>query len=107
MLEPEEIETTLGQAVIRQLFRASRIGTIAGVHVEEGRITRGARVRVIREGTVIQDTTVASLRRFQEDVREVSAGYEGGMVSPELPGPARRETFSRRYETRRVERELA
>jgi translation initiation factor IF-2 len=106
MLEPEEIETTLGQAVIRQLFRASRIGTIAGVYVEEGRITRGARVRVIREGTVIQDTTVASLRRFQEDVREVSAGYEGGMVLHNFQD-LREGDILETYETRRVERELA
>jgi translation initiation factor IF-2 len=106
MLEPEEIETTLGQAVIRQLFRASRIGTIAGVYVEEGKITRGARVRVIRDGTVVQDTTVASLRRFDEDVREVSAGYECGMVLANFQD-LREGDILETYETRRVERELA
>src|SRR5204862_2666331 len=52
MLEPTEVETSLGQAEVRQLFRASRIGTIAGSFVAEGKITRGARVRLVREGTV-------------------------------------------------------
>jgi translation initiation factor IF-2 len=80
MLEPTEVETSLGQAEVRQLFRASRIGIIAGSHVSEGKVTRGARVRVVREGTVIYDTTIASLRRFNEDAREVSAGYECGIV---------------------------
>jgi translation initiation factor IF-2 len=80
MLEPAEVETTLGQAEVRQLFRASRVGTIAGSFVTEGKVTRGARVRVVREGTVIYDTTVGSLRRFQDDVREVSNGFECGIV---------------------------
>ena len=80
MLEPTEVETSLGQAEVRQLFKASKIGTIAGSHVSEGKITRGARVRLVREGTVIYDTTIASLRRFNEDAREVSAGFECGIV---------------------------
>ena len=80
MLEPEEVETTLGQAEVRQLFRASRIGTIAGSFVTEGKVTRGARVRVVRDGTVIYDTTIESLRRFNEDVREVTPGFECGIV---------------------------
>ena len=89
MLEPAEVESALGQAEVRQLFRASKIGTIAGSHVSEGKVTRGAKVRVVREGTVIYDTTIASLRRFNEDVREVAAGFECGIVLGELPGPAR------------------
>jgi len=80
MLEPTEVETSLGQAEVRQLFRASRIGTIAGSHVTEGKITRGAKVRVVRDGTVIYDTVIASLRRFNDDVREVAAGFECGIV---------------------------
>jgi len=80
MLEPEEVEETIGQAEVRQTFRASRIGTIAGSFVIEGKVTRGARVRVVRDGTVVADTTIASLRRFQEDAREVSSGYECGIV---------------------------
>ena len=80
MLEPTEVETPLGQAEVRQLFRASRIGTIAGSYVTEGKITRGAKVRVVRDGTVIYDTVIASLRRFNDDAREVSSGFECGIV---------------------------
>ena len=65
---------------MRQLFRASRIGVIAGSFVTEGKVTRGARVRVVRDGTVIYDTTIESLRRFNDDVREVDAGFECGIV---------------------------
>jgi translation initiation factor IF-2 len=106
MLEPEEVETPLGQAEIRQLFRASKIGTIAGSHVTEGKITRGARVRVVREGTVIYDTTIGSLRRFNEDAREVAAGFECGIVLTNFQD-LREGDVLETYETRQVERELA
>jgi translation initiation factor IF-2 len=106
MLEPAEVETTLGQAEVRQLFRASRIGVIAGSHVTEGRVTRGARVRVVREGTVIYDTTIASLRRFNDDVREVTAGFECGIVLTNFQD-LREGDVLETYETRQVERELA
>jgi translation initiation factor IF-2 len=106
LLEPEEVETPLGQAEVRQLFRASRIGVIAGSHVSEGKVTRGARVRVVREGTVIYDTTIASLRRFNEDAREVAAGYECGIVLANFQD-LREGDVLETYETRQVERELA
>jgi translation initiation factor IF-2 len=106
MLEPAEVESTLGQAEVRQLFRASRIGTIAGSHVTEGRVTRGARVRVVREGTVIYDTTIASLRRFNDDVREVTAGFECGIVLNNFQDVHEGDVLET-YETRQVERELA
>jgi translation initiation factor IF-2 len=106
MLEPTEVETPLGQAEVRQLFRASRIGTIAGSHVSEGKVTRGARVRVVREGTVIYDTTIASLRRFNEDAREVSAGYECGIVLTNFQD-LREGDVLETYETRLQERQLA
>jgi translation initiation factor IF-2 len=106
MLEPAEVETTVGQAEVRQLFRASRIGVIAGSHVTEGRITRGARVRLVREGTVIYDTTIASLRRFNDDVREVAAGFECGIVLTNFQD-LREGDVLEAYETRQVERELA
>ena len=106
LLEPEEVETVLGQAEVRQLFRASRIGTIAGSYVTEGKVTRGARVRVVREGTVIQDTTIASLRRFNEDTREVAAGFECGIVLANFQD-LREGDILETYETRQVERELA
>ncbi len=106
MLEPTEVETSLGQAEVRQLFRASRIGVIAGSHVSEGKVTRGARVRVVREGTVIYDTTIASLRRFNEDAREVTAGYECGIVLTNFQD-LRAGDILETYETRLQERQLA
>ncbi len=106
MLEPEEVESTLGQAEVRQLFKASRIGTIAGSHVTEGKVTRGARARVVRDGTIIYDTTIASLRRFNEDVREVSAGFECGIVLANFQDLHEGDVIES-YETRQVERELA
>jgi translation initiation factor IF-2 len=106
MLEPEEVETSLGQAEVRQLFRASRIGVIAGSYVTEGKVTRGSRVRVVREGTVIYDTTIASLRRVNEDVREVATGFECGIVLANFQD-LREGDVLETYETRKVERELA
>jgi translation initiation factor IF-2 len=106
MLEPEEIEVTVGQAEVRQTFRASRIGTIAGCFVTEGRITRGSRVRVVRDATVINDTTIASLRRFNEDAREVAAGFECGIVLNNFQDIKDGDVLEA-YETRKVERELA
>jgi translation initiation factor IF-2 len=106
MLEPAEVESALGQAEVRQLFRASKIGTIAGSHVSEGKVTRGAKVRVVREGTVIYDTTIASLRRFNEDVREVAAGFECGILLTNFQD-LREGDLLETYETRQVERELS
>jgi translation initiation factor IF-2 len=106
MLEPAEVETSLGQAEVRQLFRASRIGTIAGSFVTEGRVTRGARVRVVRDGTVIYDTTVESLRRFNDDVREVTSGFECGIVLANFQDLHEGDVLET-YETRKVERELS
>jgi translation initiation factor IF-2 len=106
MLEPEEVEETVGQLEVRQTFRASRIGTIAGCYVTEGRVTRGANVRLVRDGTVIYDTTVASLRRFSDDVREVTAGYECGVVLANYQDVKEGDVLEV-YETRTVERALA
>jgi translation initiation factor IF-2 len=106
MLEPEEVETPVGQAEVRQLFRASKIGVIAGSYVTDGKITRGARVRVVREGTVIYDTTIESLRRFNEDAREVASGYECGIVLTNFQD-LREGDVLEVYETRLRERELA
>jgi translation initiation factor IF-2 len=106
MLAPEEVETTLGQAEVRQLFKASRIGTIAGCQVTEGKVTRGARARVVRDGTVIYDTTIESLRRFNDDVREVASGFECGIVLANFQDLKEGDVLET-YETRQVERELA
>jgi translation initiation factor IF-2 len=106
MLEPAEVETPLGQAEVRQLFKASRIGTIAGSFITEGKVTRGARARVVREGTVIFDTTIDSLRRFNDDVREVASGFECGIVLTNFQD-LREGDVLETYETRQVERELS
>ena len=105
LLAPEEVEETLGSAEVRQLFRASRVGTIAGSHVTEGRITRGSKVRLIRDGTVVYDGEVASLRRFNEDVREVAAGFDCGIVLRDFADIKEGDVLEA-YATRQVEREL-
>ncbi|HVC85371.1 MAG TPA: translation initiation factor IF-2 [Solirubrobacteraceae bacterium] len=106
MLEPDEVEDTVGQVEVRQTFRASRIGTIAGSFVTEGKVTRGAKVRVVRDGTVINETTVASLKRFNEDAREVAAGFECGIVLSSFQDIKEGDVLEV-YETRKVERALA
>jgi translation initiation factor IF-2 len=106
MLEPAEVETTLGQAEVRQLFKASKIGTIAGSFVTEGKVTRGAKARVVRDGTVIYDTTVESLRRFNDDAREVTSGFECGIVLANFQDLHEGDVLET-YETRLQERELA
>jgi translation initiation factor IF-2 len=79
MLAPEQVEETLGEAEVRQLFRISRLGVIAGCYVTNGTVRRSAQVRVVREGTIVYETTVASLKRFKDDVREVQSGFECGI----------------------------
>jgi translation initiation factor IF-2 len=80
MLEPEEVEETIGQAEVKELFRASRVGTIAGCLVTDGKITRTAQVRLVREGTVVWTGRLGSLRRFKDNVQEVEEGLECGAV---------------------------
>ncbi len=105
MLEPDEVEDTTGQAEVRQTFRASRIGTIAGCQVTEGKLTRGSKVRLVRDATVINETTIATLRRFNDDVREVSQGFECGVVLANFQDVKVGDVLEA-YETRKVEREL-
>jgi translation initiation factor IF-2 len=106
MLEPEEVEETVGSVEVRQTFRASRIGTIAGSFVVEGKVARGSKVRVVRDGTVVNETTIASLRRFNEDAREVAAGFECGIVLTNFQDVKVGDVLEV-YETRTVERALA
>ncbi len=80
LLEAVEVEETLGEAEIKQTFKASRVGRIAGCLVTEGKVTRNANVRLVREGTVIWDGKLGSLRRFKDDVQEVEEGQECGVV---------------------------
>ena len=79
MLRPEEREVVLGEAEVRQTFKAPKVGTVAGCYVRNGTITRQARVRVVRNGVEVYDGTIGSLRRFKDDVREVKEGYECGI----------------------------
>src|SRR5436190_223454 len=106
MLEPEEVETTLGEAQVLQTFRASRVGMIAGCRVTEGRVTRGARARVVRDGTVVYTGEIASLRRFKDDVREVIEGQECGIVLKDFQDVKEGDVLEV-FETRKVERELS
>jgi translation initiation factor IF-2 len=79
MLAPVEREITLGRAEVRQVFKVSKVGTIVGCYVTSGKIARNAKVRIIRDGTVVFDGEVESLRRFKDDVREVAEGFECGI----------------------------
>jgi translation initiation factor IF-2 len=79
MLAPVTTEETIGEAEVRQLFRVSRLGVIAGSYVTSGTVRRGAQVRVVRDGTVIYETEIAQLKRFKDDVREVRDGFECGI----------------------------
>jgi translation initiation factor IF-2 len=105
MLAPEEVEETVGVAEIRQVFRASRVGAIAGCYVRDGTVRRGARARLVRGGTVVHEGRIGSLRRFQDDVREVQAGYECGIVLENYADIKEEDTIEV-FETRQVEREL-
>jgi translation initiation factor IF-2 len=80
MLEAVEVEETVGEAEIKQTFKASKVGRIAGCVVTEGRVSRDASVRLVREGTVIWEGRLGSLRRFKDDVQEVEQGQECGVV---------------------------
>jgi translation initiation factor IF-2 len=103
MLRPVTTEETIGEAEVRQLFRVSRLGTIAGSYVTQGNVRRGARVRVVRDGTVIHETRIAQLKRFKDDVREVAEGFECGIL---LDGfnDVKEGDILEVYETREVER---
>ncbi len=79
MLKPEFEEIVTGEAEVREIFRVPKIGAIAGCYVLNGTITRGSKVRFLREGTVLWKGTISSLKRFKDDVREVQAGYECGI----------------------------
>jgi translation initiation factor IF-2 len=79
MLKPEFEEVVTGDAEVREVFSVPRIGKVAGCYVLNGTITRGSKVRFLRDGTIIWKGEIASLKRFKDDVREVQAGYECGI----------------------------
>ncbi len=79
MLDPEWKEVVLGHAEVRAIFKASSIGTIAGSYVTDGKITRNSEVRIVRDGIIIYEGKIASLKRFKDDAREVNSGFECGI----------------------------
>lgn len=80
MLEPEFREVVLGRAEVRALFKVPNVGTVAGCYVTEGKITRNSSIRVIRQGIVVYEGKILSLKRFKDDVREVQSGFECGIA---------------------------
>jgi len=80
MLKPEIKENILSSVQIRKVFKISKVGQIAGCYIESGKVTRGSKARLIRDDVIVADTRIGSLRRMQEDVREVQTGYECGII---------------------------
>ena len=80
MLDPEYEEKVIGQAEVRQTIKISKVGTIAGSYVTDGKITRNSGIRLIREGIVIFEGELDTLKRFKDDVKEVAQGYECGIT---------------------------
>ena len=80
MLDPEFEEKVIGEAIIRETFKVSKVGTIGGFMVTSGKVTRDSKVRVIRDGVVIYDGALASLKHYKDDVKEVTNGREGGLM---------------------------
>jgi translation initiation factor IF-2 len=103
MLRPVTTEETIGEVEVRQLFRVSRLGTIAGSYVTQGVVRRSGQVRVVRDGTVVHETSIAQLRRFKDDVREVSEGFECGILLDGFNDVKEGDVLEV-YETRQVER---
>jgi translation initiation factor IF-2 len=79
MLAPEFEEVVTGEAEVREIFRVPKIGAIAGCYVRTGVVTRGTKVRFLREGVIIWKGSISSLRRFKDDAREVREGFECGI----------------------------
>ena len=79
MLAPKFKEVITGHAEVRQTFKISSVGTIAGSYIQDGKVTRASMIRVVRDGIVIFEDKISSLRRFKDDVKEVAQGYECGI----------------------------
>jgi translation initiation factor IF-2 len=103
LLTPVETEAVIGEVEVRALFKASRVGTIAGCMVTSGIVRRGSNVRLFRDGTRIYETTVAALKRFKDDAREVSEGFECGILLQGFNDLREGDIFEV-YETREIER---
>jgi translation initiation factor IF-2 len=103
LLAPVTTEETLGEAEVRALFKVSRLGTIAGSYVTSGLVRRGANVRVVRDGTIVAESTIAQLKRFKDDAREVQEGFECGILLEGFNDVKEGDVLEV-YETRQVER---
>lgn len=79
MLEPKFVEEVIGRAQVRATFKVPNAGTVAGIYVQQGKIARNSKIRLLRDDVVVFEGEVSSLKRFKDDVKEVSAGYEGGL----------------------------
>ena len=79
MLAPKFREIIVGRAEVRELFKVSKVGTIAGCYVQSGKLQRNAKVRILRDSAVVYESELESLRRFKDDVKEVADGYECGV----------------------------
>ena len=79
MLAPKFVEQVIGHIEVRQLYKVSKVGTVCGCYVQDGKVQRGCQVRVVRDGIVVFEGEMASLRRFKDDVKEVASGYECGI----------------------------
>ncbi|HOK05761.1 MAG TPA: translation initiation factor IF-2 [Syntrophales bacterium] len=105
LLEPEYKEVVQGRAEVRQLFRVPKVGTVAGCYVTDGKIPRGANLKLVRDGVVVHDGRIASLKRLKDDVREVAAGFECG-IGIENFNDIREGDVIEAYVKERVERKL-
>jgi len=103
LLEPVYKEVILGHAEVRQIFKASSIGTIAGCYVQDGKITRTSSARIIRDGIVVHEGKLNSLKRFKDDVKEVAAGYECGITFEKF-NDVKEGDIIEAYEMQKVER---
>jgi translation initiation factor IF-2 len=106
LLEAVEVEEQIANVEVRATFKASRVGTIAGCYVTEGTVRRGAQCRLVRDGTVVYTGRIGSLRRFKDDVREVTAGMECGIVLENYPDPKEGDVIEV-FETKQVEQTLS
>jgi translation initiation factor IF-2 len=80
MLSPEIKETIIGSVDVRDVFKITKVGTVAGCYVTEGRVTRSSKVRVIRDGVVVHQGSIDALKRFKDDVKDVVRGFECGIT---------------------------
>lgn len=105
MLKPDIEEQVVGVVEVREIFKAPRVGTIAGCYVQSGSVSRNANIRLIRDGIVVYESSVGSLRRFKEDVREVQSGFECGLSVDGFQDIKQEDTIEV-YETREIARQL-